>query len=101
MISYKDDRTTYRLPKTGEEQIPTYVKAVNFLLITYATCSIIAEAVLDIVCLKIASMKASVKFAKVLRSKVVRCGNAHPEERTKRKVIDGLPANIQSAIRMF
>lgn len=45
--------------------------------------------------------ETSVQFADALQSEAVRGGNAYTEERTKRVFIDGFPANIQSAVRIF
>lgn len=49
---HKDDETTYRLPKTGEEQVFTYVEAMPFFLNSYATESNIAKAKTNIAYLK-------------------------------------------------
>lgn len=99
--SLSDGWTSHRLPKTGVKQISTYVEAVNFLLKFYATDSNISKAAPEKVCLKIASMKNLIVFADVLPSKIVRWGNAYPEDRTKPVFISGLPSNKQSAVRMF
>lgn len=45
------------------------------------------------------SMEILVQFADVLGSNGVRCGNASLKEYSKKVFIDGLPANIQSAVR--
>lgn len=99
MTLHKDDGTVHRLPSIGEEQIPTYVEAVNNLLKSYAADSNIAKATSDVACLKKTSMEALVQFADLLRSKVVHCGNVYPEMRANGGFIDGLPANIRSTLR--
>lgn len=47
------------------------------------------------------SPETSVQFAYALRSKAVRCEDAYPKELTTVVFIDGVPANVQSAVRMF
>lgn len=98
---HKDEGTTHKMPKTGEDHISTYVRAVNFLLKSYATDSNIAKATSNIACLKNASMYTSVQFADVLRSKVVRGRSAYLEKRSKEVFIDGVLVNIQSVVRIF
>lgn len=89
------------LPKAGGEQISTYIEAVNYLLKSYTTDANIFKATSEVANLRKARAETSVQFAEVLRDKVVRCGNAYPEERTKRIFIERLLSNIQSAVRMF
>lgn len=101
MTLHKDHGATHRLPMMGKEQFSTHVKAVNFLLESYATSSNIVKAESDIICMKKASIETSVQFSDVLQSKVVRGGNVYPEERTKRLFIDNLPTNNQSVVRIF
>lgn len=67
----------------------------------YTTDSNIAETVFEIVCLKKAPPETSVQLAEALRAKVVRCENAYSEEHTKGVFIDGLSANVQSAVIVF
>lgn len=46
-------------------------------------------------------METSAQFKDVLRTKVVRCGNAYAEIRAKVGFIDGLSTSNQSAIKIF
>lgn len=97
---YNYNNTSHRLPKAKEEQIFTYVKAVNFQLKSYATDSKIPKAILEIAAFKKIPIETSVQFADVLRTKVVCCGNAYLKERAKKVFSDGLPVNSQGAIRV-
>lgn len=101
MTPHKGDGKTHKLPRTGEEQISTYVEAVRSLLKSYATHSDNAKVTSDMTCLKKASTETSVQFSNVLRSKAVPRGNAYPEEHTRGLFIDAFPANIQKAVRTF
>lgn len=49
---HKDNETTHRLRRTSEQQVSTYVEAVNVLLKFYATDSNIATATLNMASLK-------------------------------------------------
>lgn len=91
---YEDDGTTHRLLKAGEKQISTFVEDFNFLIKSYTTESNIAKATLEIAALRKTPIETSVKFVDVLRTTVVRCGNAYSEKSTKKVLIGGLPANI-------
>lgn len=101
MTTQAGDATTHRLQNTEEKQISTFVDAVHLLLKSCAINSSIAKTMADVTCLKMASMETSIQVSDVLRSKVVRCKNAYPEERTKKAFIADLPASIQSAVRKF
>lgn len=83
------------------ERITTYTGAVNHLLASYATDSYIQKAKYEIAALRNAANETLVQFVDVLRTKFARCENAYPEEVTKSILIDGLPENLQSAVRMF
>lgn len=74
---------------------------MNYLLTSYATNSNIVKAASEIATLRKVTNETSVQFADVLRTKVVQCENVYLVESTKGIFIDGLPANIQSAVRMF
>lgn len=97
---YEDDRAAKRLSDAGEEQISTNVGAVNSLLKLYATNSYKAKKRFEIAVLKKSPME-TVQFASVLFSKIVYCGNAYPEKRTKRVFTNGLLASTPSATKLF
>lgn len=101
MTLRKDVGNTHGLPKTGKEQIFTYMEAVNSLLQSRVTNSNVATAASDVVCSKNASEETLVQFVDALCSKVVRCGNACPEKRNKEVFIDVLPASMLSAVQFF
>lgn len=101
MTPQKDAGATHRLPKTGEEQMSTYVKAATFLLKSYATGFDLVKATSATACLKKASMETSVQFVDALRSRFIQCGNAYPEVLTKEVFVDSLRASIQSTVKMF
>lgn len=82
ITAYEDVGTTHRLLNAGKEQIYTYVEAVNFILKSYTTDSNIVTVASKIAALSTALMETSVQFADVLCTKVVRCGDAYPEECT-------------------
>lgn len=100
MTSLQDAQGEYPLFKVEEELIKTYGEAMSYALKSDETDSNIANANLKIVSLRKASNEIAVQFPDVLRTKVVRCENAYPEERTKSICIDRLPANIQSPVCM-
>lgn len=100
-ISYEDDETAKRQSKAGGEQISTYVKAICFLLKSYATNSNVAKARSETAALQKTSMKTSVLFADVLRTLVARFEVAYPAKHTKELFIDGLPCSIKVAVKRF
>lgn len=100
MTLHMEDAATHRLPKACKELIFTYLEALNFLSKFYVTDFNIAKATSDLTCLRNASMVTSVQFAGVLRSMVIRCGNASSEKQAKASVFDSFPATSQSARQM-
>lgn len=72
-----------------------------YLLEFYATDSNIDKETSRIATLRNVANETSVQLTDVLRTKVVQCGNAYPEEGTKGIFIYSSSANIQSAIQMF
>lgn len=67
---------------------------MNYLLNYYATDSNIAKPTFKIAALRNAVNETSIKFADVLKTKIVRCKIFYLEESTKDVFIDGFPANI-------
>lgn len=90
----KDSLSKYPLPKIKKERVTTYVVAVNYFLKSYATESNIVNATFEISALRKAENETIAQFVGVQRTKVLRCENACPEEKTKSIFIEGLPANI-------
>lgn len=86
--------------KVGKEQITNHIEAVNFFILFCATSSNFAKIELETASLKETASKTFVELPLALRSKVAWCGKTYLNEKTNERIIDILPSNTQSALRI-
>lgn len=85
----------------GQGRIYTFVEAVNYLLNSYATENVIAEAASVIKPFMKFHNQTTGLFDKALMDKALRCGNIFPEQCTKSIFVKLLSLNKRDFMRMY
>jgi len=87
--------------KTKASQLTSYPAVVQFLLRTYATDEVIAEADAEISRYRQPDRMSPQDYAHNLWTKALKCGTVHDEDRLKGIFIEGLHESIRQSVRNY
>jgi len=83
------------------EKLCSYVEVVQFLLLTYATDEVIAEAMNDLQAFQQSPSTGAVDFSRKLYQKALRMGNVLPDRVIRSRFIEGLHPGIRDHMRHY
>ena len=83
------------------EMLTTYPEVVNFLLQTYATDDVIAEAVTDVENLKQSTAMTEQEYSDELWKRALRCGTVFSGDRLKGYFVEGLLPALRGQVRHY
>lgn len=84
---------------TQQEMLRSYPEVVNYLLETYATDEVLAQAYYDLVSARQGYAQAEDEFAHKLKTQSIRCGNIFNDTRLKAIFVEGLLPTIRASVR--